>query len=204
MLCAPPQQTTALTQAGELCLELCKHHWAALWVFLASLISQGRTSRGKHWMLTKSCNAWHHYRNTAIPFIYSAKKCPKWKISSHMPASVFRGSQTNYRLIPQCPGYQHCPKETARAHTELREGSGVPPYKDKGTALEYSKSEGDASEIYCLWWNAEWGNSAVIVSDLRFRTTQTRHQTSVSRSECACLTGRPIVMRVFNTFFLLF
>lgn len=59
-----------------------------------------------------------------------------------MPASVPRGSQTNYRLIPQCPGYQHYPKETARAHTELREGSRVPPYKDKGTALEYSKSEG--------------------------------------------------------------
>lgn len=54
-------------------------------------------------------------------FLYSTRKCPRWKVCSH--TRVFRGSQTNCRLNPQCPGHQQCPKGPRSAQRRQQSSS---------------------------------------------------------------------------------
>lgn len=80
VFCAPPQQPTALSQAGGVFPGAVQTQLSFLAskteVFLATLISQGWMSGDKHCLLTKSCNGWHHYRSTAISFYFIPPKMP--------------------------------------------------------------------------------------------------------------------------------
>lgn len=103
---------------------------------MASLISQGRPSGGKHRLLTISRNAWHHYRSTAIPFSFIPPESAldERSAATHECSEALKqiaGSTLSVLDISGAP----------RAHTQLREGSRDPLYKGRGAAQEHRNSE---------------------------------------------------------------
>lgn len=110
-----------------------EHSWPQNLSIFASLISQGRPSGGKHRLLTKSCDAWHRYRSTAIPFfsfIPPESALDERSAATHECSEALKqiaGSTLSVLDISRAP----------RARTQLREGSRAPLYKGWGAALEH-------------------------------------------------------------------